>query len=81
MCNAQRINSIIGEVVNPLTRRLYWKTLLMTDTNKTDVLSKMNMNKDSGSKTNMHKVTKTIVTSPNIYKPVGPYRFENLILF
>ncbi|XP_026730707.1 2-iminobutanoate/2-iminopropanoate deaminase-like [Trichoplusia ni] len=27
----------------------------------------------SATKTNAHKVTKTIVTSPDIYKPVGPY--------
>lgn len=29
-------------------------------------------------KMNAHKVTKTIVTSPNIYKPVGPYRLDLL---
>ncbi|XP_063827791.1 2-iminobutanoate/2-iminopropanoate deaminase [Ostrinia nubilalis] len=40
---------------------------------KTDVISKMNIPKNTTSKTNVHKVTKTIVTSPNIYKPVGPY--------
>ncbi|KAL0822533.1 hypothetical protein ABMA28_004580 [Loxostege sticticalis] len=40
---------------------------------KTDVISKMNIPKNNTSKTNIHKVTKTIVTSPNIYKPVGPY--------
>lgn len=34
-----------------------------------NVVSKINM-----SKTNDKKVTKTIVTSPHIYKPVGPYR-------
>ncbi|XP_075979119.1 reactive intermediate imine deaminase A homolog UK114 [Anticarsia gemmatalis] len=43
---------------------------LVTKT-KPDVLSKMNTKADS--KTNIHKVTKTIVTSPDIYKPVGPY--------
>lgn len=34
-------------------------------------ISKMNT---SGSKTNVNRVTKTIVSSPHIYKPVGPYR-------
>ncbi|KAI8426283.1 hypothetical protein MSG28_005166 [Choristoneura fumiferana] len=33
-------------------------------------ISKMN---NSGSKTNVNRVTKTIVSSPHIYKPVGPY--------
>uniref|UniRef100_A0A2A4JF56 Uncharacterized protein n=1 Tax=Heliothis virescens TaxID=7102 RepID=A0A2A4JF56_HELVI len=42
--------------------------------NKLDGSSKMNPSKTGhGSKTNIHKVTKTIVTSPHIYKPVGPY--------
>ncbi|XP_059053951.1 2-iminobutanoate/2-iminopropanoate deaminase [Achroia grisella] len=40
--------------------------------NKTDVISKMNVSKDR-SETNINKVTKTIVTSSKIYKPVGPY--------
>ncbi|KAM3966171.1 reactive intermediate imine deaminase A homolog UK114 [Aphomia sociella] len=44
----------------------------LTSKNKTDVLTKMSASKDT-SKTNIHKVTKTIVTSPKIYKPVGPY--------
>lgn len=33
------------------------------------------------SNTNKHKVTKTIVSSPDVYKPVGPYRFVDLNLF
>ncbi|XP_035445321.1 rutC family protein UK114 isoform X2 [Spodoptera frugiperda] len=37
---------------------------------KLSCLSKMPNNTG---KMNAHKVTKTIVTSPNIYKPVGPY--------
>ncbi|XP_037303022.1 2-iminobutanoate/2-iminopropanoate deaminase-like [Manduca sexta] len=37
-------------------------------TAKADVVSKMS----TGSKTNIHKVTKTI-SSPDVYKPVGPY--------
>ncbi|RVE41971.1 hypothetical protein evm_013380 [Chilo suppressalis] len=41
-------------------------------TPKADVLSKVGVTK-SDTSTNMHKVTKTIVTSPHIYKPVGPY--------
>ncbi|XP_053606639.1 2-iminobutanoate/2-iminopropanoate deaminase-like [Plodia interpunctella] len=35
-------------------------------------LAKMNVPEDNP-KTNAHRVTKTIVTSPKIYKPVGPY--------
>ncbi|XP_072947383.1 2-iminobutanoate/2-iminopropanoate deaminase [Epargyreus clarus] len=37
---------------------------------KLDVLAKVNMAQTAPSK---HTVTKTIVTSPHIYKPVGPY--------
>lgn len=33
---------------------------------------------DNASKTKDHKVTKTIVTSPDVYKPVGPYRFVSI---
>lgn len=44
----------------------------------TDVPDSPKMN---SSKTNVHKVTKTIVSTPYIYKPVGPYRFEFCINF
>ncbi|XP_049874474.1 2-iminobutanoate/2-iminopropanoate deaminase-like [Pectinophora gossypiella] len=40
---------------------------------KAEMASKMAMSKIAYSKANMHKVTKTIVSSPHIYKPVGPY--------
>ncbi|KAJ0178291.1 hypothetical protein K1T71_006114 [Dendrolimus kikuchii] len=41
--------------------------------NKSGVWSKINVPNTTNSKTNIHKVTKTIVSSPEIYKPVGPY--------
>ncbi|XP_026762778.1 2-iminobutanoate/2-iminopropanoate deaminase [Galleria mellonella] len=46
--------------------------IALTSKNKTDVLVKRSVSKDT-SKMNTHKVIKTIVTSPKIYKPVGPY--------
>lgn len=45
-------------------------------TQKADDTAKMSTQKvDDTTKTNVRKVTKTIVSSPDIYKPVGPYRF------
>ncbi|XP_026730865.1 uncharacterized protein LOC113495990 [Trichoplusia ni] len=43
--------------------------------NNMNVLSKMNEppKPENPSRTNIHKVTKTIVTSTDIYKPVGPF--------
>ncbi|CAH0729755.1 unnamed protein product, partial [Brenthis ino] len=46
-----------------------------TANSQADVLSKVNISKSTTAPANMNnqKVTKTIVTSPYIYKPVGPY--------
>ncbi|KOB76132.1 Ubiquitin fusion degradation protein 1-like protein [Operophtera brumata] len=45
----------------------------MSTTNKNDILSKTNNLSKTNIQKNPHSVTKTIVTSPEIYEPVGPY--------